>query len=70
MGGGDDAAIEGAKILLLLLAGIIGWLVSRAPPSGQEGFMDYAVIAGVLMLGGVFGLTGIVVYGIYRIWHG
>jgi hypothetical protein len=32
--------------------------------------MDYAVVAGVLFLGLAVGLTGIVVYGVYRIWRG
>jgi Na+/melibiose symporter-like transporter len=63
-------AMEGAKVAVLIVAGITGWLVALAPPRGQEGFMDYAVVAGVLFLTLAIGLSAVAGYTAYRIWRG
>lgn len=61
-------AVESAKVFVLLLAALIGWLVAAAP--SKEGFMDTATLAATLMLVGLFGSLAIIMYGLYRIWRG
>jgi hypothetical protein len=63
-------AMEGAKMATLIVPGITGWVVTMAPPAGKEGFMDYAVLAGVLFLGLAVGLSAVAGYTAYRIWRG